>query len=249
MKNLLRISVAVVGFCLAARSAQAQNILWGSAQTMTGTNDVFNPTGSTLLDAITFNGSALTINGVTFNPANTSGNSHADGTGIITVTNGDSTGAFGASFTTTAPSSASYSSLLNAGTFGEFTSANSSDLVTLGSVTSPLTIGDSYDVEAWSYYTGDDPTTFTTYSGTNTVLLENHIGQYAIGSFTATSATETFNYYITGPQGHDFINAVSLFQAAPIPEPSTTCSLTIGFFVLVGLMRKRLSAVFGPRAA
>lgn len=232
MKNILPLSLALLGLLAVSGSSQAQTIVWGTAQTMVGDTDVQSL--GTYLDAASFYSSSVTVNGVTFNPL--SGNRIAgetDASGDISITSpGDNPGAYGPAFTTTSPSSTDYSHLTSVIGFGYFQTG----LVTL----SNLTIGDTYAVETWSYYTPGAGNTITTMTGSTSVTLDPSLGQYAIGTFTATSATETFNYnYNTG---YGVINAVSVFDTTP--EPSTVALFAVAITGLAfQLGRKRRSLV------
>jgi hypothetical protein len=227
MKKLLGLIAALLSMLAVASPSKAQSITWGTAQTMTGNTDVAD--NGTAYDAVSFFSTPLTINTVTFGSLSTSGNSHTDG--IITITNGDGTGAYGASFTTTPPSSTSYSDLVNTGTFGE-----NSDTVTIGG---PLVLGNTYQVESWSYYTGDGTAT-TTYSGSTPVSLTNSIGQFSIGTFVATASPETYTYSTGG--GHNFVNAVSVRDlTVAVPEPSTWAMMLGGLVMLGFCVRRKAS--------
>jgi hypothetical protein len=239
-KSLLlpAIATAVFGFAL---QSQAQNITWGAAQNMVGDADVNVPANGILYDAVSFtslyntsgNGPAptsLTVNGVTFNSFSSvtgteSGTLHDDG--LIQITNGDGEGDYSSpNFSTRSPSSLNYSELVSSGAFGE-----SSGTVTLEA----LTVGDTYQVESWSFYSGDSATATTTYSGATPVSLLNQTGQYAIGTFTATSPAETYTFSKSG--GHNFMNAVDVFQT--VPEPATFGMLAGGLGLLLTGQRIR----------
>ena len=231
MKKLLGISAALLGLLALTGSAHAQTISWASAQNMVGDTDVV--ANGTYFDAISFYSSALTVNGVTFNPI--SGGSPATD-GKISVDYGDDIGAFGTPFTTTPPSSVAYSNLTDTGAFG----AGGFNTVTI----SGLTINDIYQVQSWSYYTGDSPTATTIYSGTTPVSLLNATGQFAIGTFTATSSSETYEYATSS--GHNFVNAISvrdITSDSSVPEPSSTLLLGVGFGVLVIFIRRKRQAL------
>jgi hypothetical protein len=219
-----RLAIAVtasVGMVAVANQANAAAITWGAAQDMAGDTDVLN-TG-TYFDALNFSGGPITVNDVTFNNAPSSSDPATDG--AISVQYGDGIGAYGASFTTNAPSSTAYSNLTKAGAFG----AGGSGTVTIGSVSAPLIIGDEYRVESWSYYTGDTSTATTIYDfgDASSVALLNQTGQYAVGTFTADATTQQYTFYTS--TGHNFVNDVSVFDTTPVPEPAS-----IGLLALSG---------------
>lgn len=222
--------MALAGLVVVSVSAQAQTIVWGTGQNMVGDTDVLN--NGTYYDAVDFYtgqyapGGVATVNGVAFNYlAGTT--SHTDGK--ITVTNNDSTGDYTAAFSTTSPSSATYSNLVNTGAYGE----NTGGTVTLKG----LTAGDTYQIQAWSYYTNDGVSSTVVLSGSTQVTLNDHIGQYAVGTFTADSTgTESFTF--TGVGGHDFINTIAVFDETP--EPSTVALFAVAITGLgIQLGRKR----------
>jgi len=231
MKRLLSISAVILGLLALAGPSQAQTIAWGAAQNMTGNPDI--STAGTYFDAACAFGSLTVNNGVAgvggtnvlFNAL--TGNPASDGK--ISVTIGDSVGDFTAPFTTSSPSSTSYSNLVNTGVFGEF-----QNTVTIGG---SLIVGDTYQVQSWSYYSADGTAT-TTYSGTTPVTLTNATGQFAIGTFTATVSPETYNFTTGG--GHNFINAVSVRDiTSAVPEPSEALLMGLGLAGLVVLIRRK----------
>lgn len=216
---LTAVATAVFGFAL---QSQAQNIVWDAAQNMVGNTDVL--TNGTYFDAVTFHGTAVTVNGVVFSPL---GSGLSDGTISITTPNGGA-GAYGTAFTTESPSSTNYSHLTDTIGFGYYVD---------GTVTiSGLTTGDEYQVQAWSYYAPGSAD--TTYTGNNTVVLSATTGQFAVGTFMASGPTETFNYNYGANGGlYDVINAVSVQEL--VPEPATYGMLLGGIGMLLAGQRIR----------
>jgi hypothetical protein len=226
MKIITIVCTSLLSLLALATPASAQTILWGSAVGMVGDTDVVTP--GTYVDAATFFGSPLTVNGVVFNSIV----SGSDGFNIaITTPNG--VGPFTAPFSSTTPSSANYSNLTSVLGFGYFNTGT----VTL----SGLVTGHSYEVQAWSYYSGEASGPNTVLTGTNSVGLDTLTGQYAIGTFTATSGVETFNYDWTAGDGHNVINAVSLrdVTVTSAPEPSQTVMLALGLVALAFYVRSK----------
>jgi hypothetical protein len=244
MKKLLGISAALMGLLAMASPSKAQIITWGAAQDMTGNPDI--STLGSYFDAASAYGTITVNNGVAgvggtntlFNAL--TGNPASDG--AISVTIGDGQGAYGASFTTATPSSTSYSDLVNTGVFG----AGGASTVTL----TGLTVGSEYQIQSWSYYSGDSATATTDYSNgllssnplyvSDAVSLLNQTGQFAIGTFTATSADESFDFSTTG--GHQFINDVSVRDlTVAAPEPSTWAMMLGGLVMLGFCVRRKAS--------
>lgn len=208
---------------VAASSSQGQTIIWGAAQGMTGDTDVLN-TG-TYFDAATFHSSNVAVNGVTFNSIS-GGTDGAD----IAITSPN--GLFGSTFSTTPPSSPAYSQLNDTFGFGFTTSVN----VTI----SNLTIGDAYRVESWSFWTGAGSETMT-YTGTTPSVVSALTGEFVVGTFVATSNSETFS--VVGP-AHNLVDAVSVFDTTSAPEPSTIALFAAAIMgVSLQLVRKRYSMV------
>lgn len=204
MKKILPIIIAVAGLLVASASSQAQTIVWGSAQNMVGDSDVQNV--GTYFDAITF-GSNVTVNGVVF---------QAFGTTTNIMVTGYAAGANAGNFTSAPPSSANYSAAFSNSVYGN--SASDISTVTI----TGLTIGDAYSVQAWSYFGGS--LGGSEFIGANTVDLNNTAGQFATGTFTATSNTETFQFGVGAgnANGYSFLSGVSVFDVTgSTPEPST----------------------------
>jgi hypothetical protein len=237
---------------LTTSSVQAQNIVWGSAQTLTGDSNLVDATttpGATYFDALLTNPSATTlaVDGVTFNA---SGGGQTDGTISFAYTsgtgsaisstnpNGDVNG-FG-EFSTASPSSAAFAALLNTGgNFGSASGSGSAGTVTI----SGLTSGANYDVEELSYVLGF--TGAVTLSGTTPVTVSNDIGgnlgvgQFAIGTFTATGSTETFNWTGAANQGFPMLGNINVEEITAAPEPSTYALMLGGLALLVIQLRRR----------
>lgn len=226
MKILLGISAAALGLFALAGPLRAQNIDWGAAENMTGDSDI--ETNGVYFDAITIYPTSLTDNGVLFHAATTAF-PISSGTDIsITSSDGSSPGAYSSHPFNLG--SITYGELTETGCFGE-----STDTVTI----SNLTAGDTYQVQSWSYYNGDPNAVDTTYSGSTPVGLNNSIGQFAIGTFTAPlSGVEDYTFSTTN--SHNFVNAVSVFDTtASVPEPATYGMLVGGFGMLLAGQRIR----------
>jgi hypothetical protein len=133
--------------------------------------------------------------------------------------------------------STAYQNLLSTIGFGYFVN---------GTVTvSGLTSGDNYQVQVWSSYPYSSPnahTTFTGPSGSNTVTLLPENNQFALGTFTASGSTESFNYDYGNRYG--LVNAVSVRELASAPEPSTVGLLGLGLLGVMLLVRHQRRAAF-----
>jgi hypothetical protein len=255
MKKLLSLTAAVIGLLSFASPSQAQIITWAAANNITGNTDIVVPTIGTLVDAGTFYGGSDLVNGtlpvntgagntggtnIIFNQITGSG-TDTDGKDISVTTPGGGLGPYsGGPFTTTSPSSAAYSDLISP--YIGFTVGNTGTVMLSG-----LNFGDTYQVEAWSYFTGAGDVTgppahpgYTTLTGSTSVNLASGVGQYAIGTFTATGASETFGYAVNNSDNHAVLNAITLFDTTAAPEPSTYVLVGIGFLGLV-VLRKRFA--------
>jgi hypothetical protein len=196
MRNRLRLySLAIVGAIALLLSGQAwsQAVTWGAATNIAGNTDV--STSGSLVYAYAWDSSAgaASVNGVPFTITNSTAGS---GDGNVTFSwSGIETFAphTGNPFSAL---STSYQSILGA----IVDNYSSSSPVTLKNLTS----GQSYTVQVWvnqSYYGSGYTDTLST-TGGNSVTLQfqtgggstGGVGQYAIGTFTASGSTETINF-------------------------------------------------------
>jgi hypothetical protein len=101
-----------------------------------------------------------------------------------------------------------------------------------------LTIGNTYQVEVWSADITQGAF-ITDLSGSNSVSLNPNIGQYAVGTFTATATTLQFNAQGDGTSTISMLNAISVRDiTAAVPEPSTYALLFAGLLAL-GFVQSR----------
>jgi hypothetical protein len=224
--------IAVMSLLVFSSVSQAQSILWETAQDITADTDV--STSGTYFDAATFYGSVDTVNTVSFSPLTlvagsgtdntTNPRLYTDGSDITITTPNGSAGAYGPAMPTSLSISQNYSNLTSVIGFGYFVNG----LVTI----SNLTPGAAYQVQAFSYYTPSAGATNTTYTGTTPVTLDPVIGQYAVGLFTPTGTTETFNYDYGADYG--VINAVSVRELVGVPEPSSIGLIIVAMLVFSG---------------
>lgn len=240
MKTTLPLIIAVVGTLIISGSSQAQTIVWGSAHNMVSDSDVVANVG-TLFDAGTVHGSNLTVNGVNFNGLTTTSlppdpyQAFLSTDGKISIAMDNSYGAIGAG--NFSGGSTSYGQLVDTTAYSFYLN----DKVTL----SGLTVGDTYQVQVWSYYAGTTANDTTTLTGTTPVALSPLTGQYAIGTFTASSTTETFEGVFSAT-GNDFINAIAVFDTTATPEPSTIALFAVavmGLILQLGRKRRVLAYV------
>jgi hypothetical protein len=245
MNTLYKLSVAFALASISTLSVNAQFITWSGPTNISGPSDI--ATNGVYVDALQTHGGysnfapleAISVTNPTtgvateFNIYTSSGstggspaNFYSDGT--FTLTADSDTGADGSGSDATP-----YQQILDEVTYA-FTPE-------VGTVTmSGLTMGDEYQVQVWAS-AGGRPTTYS--SGANTVdanFVPNGTGQYVIGTFTATGATQTFNYQNSYPidVSAGEINALSLRDLS-VPEPSTYAMLFAGLGALALVSRLR----------
>ncbi len=100
---------------------------------------------------------------------------------------------------------------------------------------SNLTLGDTYQVEVWAFddNAGDSTDTSALLSGASGgVTLAPPVGQYVLGTFTATGTTTiSFTDGITKPT-YSILNDVSIRDITAVPEPSTWALMFAGIACL-----------------
>ena len=211
----LSVTSAPVTVTVLATSARA--ITWGNATGIIGDANLVT-TGS-YFDALMLNssiGAAVTVDGVSFNPAAGSGGSFGDGkisyagSGLINYT-------WANSFPASAAASAAFATLIDDG--GIFQNGGSGT----GTVTiSGLTIGHSYLVQVFNFAPDGDPG-LTTLTGTTPVTLDdlpgaggiNTYGEFASGTFIATSPTAAFNWNGAG-SSYTVLGAISVRDVSAV---------------------------------
>jgi hypothetical protein len=214
-----------------AAKAAPPPIVWGSAQTVSGDSDV--STIGALVYAFTFGGTAAppsaTVNGVTFSPFRIPG-------GIVTSTTVGSvslsespgnlfgSNALGSSSAPFSALSTDYKAILGSGAYADLPA---SITVTLGGLTS----GQDYLVQWWTNNASNAAIfgagfTNTTATAINSVTLDANttntvggLGQFAIGTFTASGTTQAF---LLSEPGGDFNPLINALQVRAVPEPSLT---------------------------
>ena len=222
---------ALLGSLAVSVQAALPPIVWGSPQTVSGDSDV-DTTGS-LVYAFTFGGTSAppstTVNGVTFSPFTIpSGIITSATVGNVTISESPGTlfgsNSFGSASAPFSGLSSSYQSLLGTGAYADVPATIT---VTLKGLTS----GQQYRLQWWTndaalqspIYGGSF--TNTTATAVNSVTLDANttnavggLGQFAIGTFTASGTSQPFTLAETSGGSNPLINAL---QLRAVPEPST----------------------------
>jgi hypothetical protein len=260
----MTLSLVVCGGLAMTPAVQAQpanaTVNWGlGPQTISGDSDV--STLGTLVDAFALGNSGIpstTVNGVTFAPfvfpdfsfsnpnTVTSGNYNftedefAEGNGFLVNYSGLGT------------DSGAYHSLSDGYQFLLGNGGGSTAPTTLALTISGLTAGQTYLFQWWdnnssldSSFTGLELNTVST-AGNAAALAGNDgtagsVGQFAIGTFMATSANEEIDFNGSSADGNSSDPMLNAFQlrVAGVPEPSTCALLGIGALALVLTWRPR----------
>ena len=234
LRSLLRrwsCSVILAASLAVSATSQAAPITWGSPQTVSGDSDV-STTGS-LVYAFTFGGTAAppsaTVNGVTFSPFRVPGGIITSATvGSVTISESPgnlfASNTFGSSSAPYSGLSTDYKAILGSGAYADLPA---SITVTLGGLTS----GQDYLVQWWTNNASNAAIlgagfTNTTATAINSVTLDANttnavggLGQFAIGTFTASGTSQTFLLSETSGGFNPLINAL---QVRAVPEPSMT---------------------------
>jgi hypothetical protein len=234
----------------------ATPITWGSAQNITGDSDV-STLGSLLYayNAGEAGVTSTTVNGVLFSPYVFPHHPHqTTTTGSVTFTESpdyllpfNNLGTGSGSFDSL---SGSYATLLSSGG-----SAGLPDTIT--GTFGGLTAGNDYLIQWWS---NDSASTFggvfvqtqaSQIGGNSTVTLDSNLsnsagglGQYAIGTFTATSSSVAFN--LNSVTGLPLINAFQIrdVTSSAVPEPGQVAASLLLLFGIGGyiLLKRRKAA-------
>jgi hypothetical protein len=217
-----------------AISAQAQSsVNWQSPLTISGASDV-STLGTLFGTWAPYNGNAssgLTVNGVAFQ-------AFSDLPGATdTFDNGGGNG----TYATPTTADANYNTLLNAGAFG-----NGSGAYTLS--WNGMTVGNTYLVQLW-VNDGRNSTvnarTETVTGGANTSLAlqygsgESGPGQYVIGTFVATDASETLTLTPGAAIPSAQFNLLQVRDITPVPEPTAAVLCLTGLGMLFAFSRKK----------
>lgn len=233
--------MACFALLVTAPAAQAATITWNVAQNVTGDTNV--SLNGTSVGAVNLDGPAATVNGVNFQPLDIGSGSAT--VGSFTV-NGFFFNQFNPSFSTGSAATpfaslgAGYQSLLS-------TAAAVGGTMTLS--IEGLTVGQSYEFQAWVNDSRNQiPPGFTfsvDVAAGNMVTLDPNpslgdggLGQYAIGTFVADTASQIITFT------NDEVAVINAFQlrqlgtTTPIsvPEPATA---TLGLLSVAALMLRR----------
>ena len=212
---------ALTGALMAPETGRAAVITWGGG-TVAGDTDVL--TNGTAVYAYDWDGAATTVNGVSFTGTAATGNiggnvglKSASGSLLNTTTYTSASAPFSSL-------SGSYQTLLTGGDYAN------SGAVTLTVTLSNLTAGVFYAVQVWV----NDPrvnglnraTTANSTGGVGVTLVHNYqemaggVGQYAVGTFTATGTTQSFTLIGTASTQLNALqvrNLTGLSYVPPVP--------------------------------
>ena len=210
-------------------SPPAQSIAWGPASGITGDANLY--TLGAYFDALMPNSSissVVAVDGVNFNPA-TSEASDTFGDGKISYSaSGLQNFGWANSFPVSASASAAFASWMDDG--GIFQNGGTGT----GTITiSDLSVGHSYLVQVLNYAPDGDPG-LTTLSGATPVTLSNlpgaagvnTYGEFANGTFTASSTSEIFDWNGAG-SSYTVIGSISVrdVSAVAVIEPTNVAYL------------------------
>ena len=208
-------------------------ITWGASVTIAGDSDVF--TNGTLLYAYDWAGNNTNVNGIAF-----IGTTSADPGSVSLNGLGHSYTNYSSSSPPFSNLSAAYRSIL-AG--ADYYPGPDTATVTLNN----LTIGETYAVQIWVSDPRGGGTAGRTenVSSSNSVTLAYNvppatggIGQYSIGVFTATVASESFSLTVTNSTGSTQLNALLVSDVTatgyqPVHPPPPTTPFAVGDFIVV----------------
>jgi hypothetical protein len=233
--------LGLMGLSFTAHNAQAATITWGVATNISGDTDV--QTTGTKVGAFNIGDTdvpSTTVNGVTFDAFGFFNGNTTVGNFNLTASSNSfpTTGYFNSTAAPFANLSAPYQSLLGSG-LGDF-----SGPITL--TMNGLTTGTDYSFQWWTNNSENriGINTVTATSGgavtldPNTINGSGGLGQFAIGTFTADSASQVINF--SGGGSPIVLNGFQLRNVTvPTPEPSTYAMMALGLVALCVLGAKR----------
>jgi hypothetical protein len=216
-------------------------IIWNGPVTISGDTNV--STDGALVAAFNMNGNAVTVNGVNFAAFNftTLSTSATNGNFTFTESPGHllTLSGIGSANSPFSNLSANYQTLLSSAI-----STDENNTLTL--TISGLVVGQQYEFQWWLNASSASTQIGlgTTATATNSVTLDDNttnavggVGQFVIGTFTASGATE-----IVAFTGINSVNTptIDAFQLRAVPEPATATSLVLGLGLLGLIARRRL---------
>jgi hypothetical protein len=248
----LPVSVAFLSLALAtpAEAAPPPPITWGSATTVSGDSDV--STAGTLLYAYNVGGAGVastTVNGVTFaSYAFPASGAFTNSVSVGSVSFVENPGTlWGLNSLGSSGLSSNYQALL-----GSAGGANL--LATITATLNGLTVGNQYQLQVWSNNSGNGnapyglPILSTILgSGANQVTLDANttnavggLGQFVLGTFSASGTSMTFTLNGTGAlDAAPLINAFQVRDITPIPGPGGAALAAIAGALRLGGRRRR----------
>ena len=188
-KSVVNLFGAIAFVALSTISVQAATITWNTPVTISGDTDVAT-TGNPLY---AYNGanSTASVNGVSFTGENSVSTWGNVGFSVSTSTIGGTTTAYGVASSPFNSLSSSYQTVLKGGIYANAASATIT--VTLNGLTS----GKQYLVQIWVNDSRASTSRSETVNGGvslnyNSTTAAGGVGQYTIGTFTASATTQTF---------------------------------------------------------
>lgn len=218
-----------VALTLISPAARASSISWGSAENISGDNDV--STNGALFGAYNVGGtgvSGATVNGVNFQSFAVPNNSNGGTVGNFTISSANQlfsdNSSHGSAQAPFSGLSNAYQTVLASGIASIFSGFS---LTMVG-----LTVGMQYEFQWWCNDSGGNSSFPTTATAGNSVTLQSNAahapggaGQFALGTFTADSATQVINFTLSEV---GFLNAFQLREiqgSVGVPEGGDTLGL------------------------
>ncbi len=210
-------------------------ITWGTNTTIAADSDVF--TNGTLLYAYDWAGNNTTVNGVAFTGTSSATPANVSVSGI-----GNNYTGYTSTLAPFSSLSTEYQSILSGGEYG---GGGVTATVTLKN----LTVGHVYAVQVWvsDPRSGGVDGRTENVSSSNTVVLAYNVppqaggvGQYTIGTFTATASSQAFSLQTTNSSGSTQLNALLVsdvtttgYQPTNPPTTPGTSPFTVGETVMI----------------